>query len=298
MSLSSFRLSLLDFAARVLNRWLNAVNARIDAHPVREADPPERLDDRPVAPDHWVEMVRQRAPQLLDPNADDSSGVIDYRANDALVKPSPVFTPPARAPKVHPVSVITPHPRQPVPAVRTAPQRQPRPMRLNNVTTQPLDAEPEQSSRVAEYPAQTAAEALELPATPTTPRDLAELAIRRPAELEADPLPVRPYPGLPVEQHIREIHSGYMDAPDVPSVRTSASRAPHVSQTRTGVPKAPEQTVLRPSVQQKAQTVRENADNLWASLPESAPEEAYNKNAEQNHRARLRREQEGRAWSE
>lgn len=297
MRLSSFRLSLLDFAARVLNRWLSAVNARIDAHPVREADQPRRLDDHPVAPDHWVEMVRQRAPHLLDSNADASSGVIDYRFDDVLVEPRQVFTPPVRAPKSYPVSVIMPQPRQPVSAVKTTPSRQPRPMRLNNVTTQPLDSASEQSSRVAGHAAQTAAEALELPATPTTPRDPAELAIRRPAELEADPLPVRAYPGLPVEQHIREIHSGYIDAPDVPAVRAGVSRPPHVKQTPTGVPKAPEQTILRPSVQQKAQTVRENADNLWASLPESAPEEAYNQNAEQNHRARLRREQEGRAWS-
>ena len=309
MRLSSFRLTLLDFAARVLSRWLNAVTARIDAQPpVQPVDSPARTSDNPPPPpDHWVEMVRQRAPQLLDPNAEAGFGVIDYRADDALVEPQ-VFTPQARTPKSRPVSVITPrHPAAaPVPTVKTTPKRHPRPLRLNNVTTQPLEV-----TSIDDHSAQTGADALEIPTTRSETLNPAQPSIRRPAEVEAgtlpvrddDPLPAEPslsphFPDLPVEQHIREVHTSFADVPEVPSVRTSAGSAKNVNQRRTSVPIPPEQTVLRTSVHQTAQTVRENAYNLWASLPESAPEDVYNPNAEQNHRARLKREQEGRSWSE
>src|SRR5688572_18535315 len=92
------RLSLLGMLASLLTRCLTYITARLG--PAALEAPP--ADPRqPPPPDHWVELVRQHAPQLLDAGAPAESGVIDWRADDALPpRATPIQMrqrPPARA---------------------------------------------------------------------------------------------------------------------------------------------------------------------------------------------------------
>ncbi len=89
---------------------------------------------------------------------------------------------------------------------------------------------------------------------------------------------------------------------DVPSVRTSAGNAVPLNQRRTSAPPAPQQTVLRPAKQvsqpQPPLDLGEITADRWASLPDPPADEARDTAGEARRRERLRREQEGRAWSE
>jgi hypothetical protein len=280
-------------------------------------------------------MVRQGAPQLLDPDAPASSGVIDYRADDALVDPqafippelrarAPALTPPmvhTRPAKPRPARLVTTSPGAPtpVPTVKTAPSRQPRPLRLGNVTTQPGDAD-----SIREHAAQADADALELPVTrthvpdvygvssarasnpdalelPVTPAsvpDATQPPLRRPADVSAEPPLSAHFADLPVERHIREVRAAVPDEPDIASVRTSAGNAQHINQRRTSVPVAPQQTVLRPTIMAAPLNIEQVTPDRWAPLPDSYEDEPRAPASERQHRERLKREQEGRTWSE
>ncbi len=280
MRLSSVRQSLLGVIAGLLSRWLSAVNARIESAPPPFQPPAPPAGDAPLPPappEHWVEMVRQGAPQLLDPEAAAPSGVIDYRADDALIAPA-VLMPPfvaSRGAKPRPVHFITPQQRQPVPVptVRTAPKR---PLRLNSIATQPLDAE-----TIREHAAGAETKALELPAVRPAMPQAAQPAVRYPADTPADALPERDtvplpdppplaprIPGLPAERRVREVRAAVPDEPSVPSVRTGAEGVANLRQQRTGVPRAPQQTVLRPTIHQPALNVEDVTPERWASLPQ------------------------------
>ena len=81
MSLSSLRLLLLARIAGLLRRWLHGVTSQLDAaSPSVPPAPRPTIDPRrPAPPDHWVELVRQHAPQLLDPvdTLDDPADVLE-----------------------------------------------------------------------------------------------------------------------------------------------------------------------------------------------------------------------------
>lgn len=112
MRLSSLRLTLLGVIARVLRRWLGLVTAQLEPAAHEAPVPPESPDRvlrQPAPPDHWVELVQQYAPQLLDA---DAPGVIDNRADGALVDPPQATTVP---PKARPLHLLTPQ-HQPVAA--------------------------------------------------------------------------------------------------------------------------------------------------------------------------------------
>src|SRR3954454_1007670 len=71
--LSSMRLILLERAATLLRRWLRTVTTQLEpAAPPSVAPTPSPVpraaaSSRPAPPDHWVELVQQYAPHLLDP---------------------------------------------------------------------------------------------------------------------------------------------------------------------------------------------------------------------------------------
>jgi hypothetical protein len=311
MALSSLKLLVLGAVARVLRRWLDSVTARISAAPasVPSSSPntDEGVDPRqPAPPEHWLELVRQHAPQLLDANESNDSTVFDYRAQDVVdnALADDTFQVTTRTPKALPTSVVTPHPRAavPVPTVKTAPRR---PIRLGSIRTQPVDAD-----TVYEYSAQTDADALEIPTSQASVREALELLTRRADESPSQPLPTREsrdlpdepaiaqhFADLPLERHVREIRAGVPADVDVPTVRTSAGKAVRVNQQRTSVPKAPEQTVLRPTMLSTQINIEDVTPERWASLPEVPAETPLDARDAYARRARLKREQEGRAWN-
>ncbi len=104
--MASLRLTLMDLLARLLQRWANALTERLESarpvavEPVPPADgrimpPPDWLEAAtPTPPQHWLDLVREHAPQLLDAEGRD---VIDWSAEDIdLYSP-----PPAEAPAMH-----------------------------------------------------------------------------------------------------------------------------------------------------------------------------------------------------
>ena len=120
MGFSSLRLSLLRAVEAVLRRWLGAVSAQLEPELSPSPAPsPEANKGVPPPPDHWVELVRQYAPQLLEA---DSSGVVDYRAAGAPVDVPQVATPTPKA-SATPVHLLTPTQPQALkpPIVRSAP---------------------------------------------------------------------------------------------------------------------------------------------------------------------------------
>lgn len=308
--LAALRKRMLGVVADVLRRWLEAVTAQLEAAPERRpiADADAAADDAssPVPPDHWVELVRQHAPQLLGEDAA-GDGVFEYRANEAF-EPTTAQAPSSRTPKSPPVHAVTNNPTQatPIPTVRTKPKRA---MRLTNVHSTAVDVE-----AVAEHSAQAQAAAHDLPTTPTTAHDGAEANVRRGSEYAAErrteplmpDLPDAPDVGqhfaeMPVRQRVREVWQGEMDAPDVPSVRTRAGNTVSVNQRRTKVPEMPQQVVFRPTTAPTGMP-QVNFDAVtperWASLPEMPQDEPRGAADETARRARLKREQEGRSWSE
>ncbi len=139
MRWSSLRRTLLSAVARVLTRWLNAVSAQLETAALAEpADPRKPTSGKPEPPDHWVELVRQHAPELLDADASDAASVIDYRADEFDGEPPHAAAP---TPKARPLHLLTPQHRPPAPVstVRTTAKRS---LRLERVTAQALGAEP------------------------------------------------------------------------------------------------------------------------------------------------------------
>ncbi|MFN8452608.1 MAG: hypothetical protein U0521_29375, partial [Anaerolineae bacterium] len=121
----SLRRTVYALIARVLSRWLHAVTARLDAPDQRPPADPRQ----PPPPDHWVELVRQHAPQLLDSDAadnDDSGLVIDWSADDAppITRQRPL--------RLHPAQVA---------AKATGSKPKPRPLRLERVAVDALAAD-------------------------------------------------------------------------------------------------------------------------------------------------------------
>lgn|GEM_PF-5625458 len=307
MAFSSLRLLLLGAIERILRRWLDSVTAQINAAPVpTSATNEDRAVEprQPDPPEHWLEVVRQHAPQLLDGSEANDATVYDYRSDDTG---DDVFQVTTRTPKARSASVITPHPRAdvPVPVVKTSSKR---PMRLGSVCTQAVDSE-----SVEEYSAQTKADALEIPILQATLPDAPELPHRRADEMPVQPLPtyeaaefrdeqeIAPhFADLPLERHVREIRQQATRVPtdvDVTSVRTRAGKSVHLNQRRTSVPKAPEQTVLRPTTLPTQINIDEVTPERWASLPEEPTEPPPDARDAHARRERLKHEQEGRAWN-
>ena len=154
---------------RVLERWLRSATARLESGASRE--PNQAADPRqPPPPDHWVELVRQHAPQLLDSeslDASDSALVIDWRSDD-LESESPVFTSPTARPRplrLHPSQ----HRHTPPVATRTtAPAPKNHPLRLERVTAEALEAED-----ISPHPADASAAPLPPEGVRTTTRPVA-----------------------------------------------------------------------------------------------------------------------------
>jgi hypothetical protein len=82
----SLQKTVLGLVARTLVRWSSAVSARLDAagSPADAGGPPPhwREASQPKPPAEWLALVREHAPQLLEP---DGEGVIDWMADDALL---------------------------------------------------------------------------------------------------------------------------------------------------------------------------------------------------------------------
>lgn len=148
LRLSSLRQNLLALVARVLRGWLNAVSAQLEPGAKRQPErQPSDFDEtgKPRPPDHWVDLVRQGAPQLLDSESSDSSEsalVFDWRSDAATDEPqrqsshqpSPVSTP--RPLKLHPAR----NERVAVPTHKTALRR---PLRLEQVAAEPMGDAPD-----------------------------------------------------------------------------------------------------------------------------------------------------------
>ncbi len=133
----------------LLRRWLQGVTTQLDAavppSPPATAPRPNTDPRRPAPPDHWVALVREHAPHLLDPvesaaadasEANDAAEiaerpadmpvaprVIDYRAENSRNNPPPLLKPS--------------HPR-PIDVARASAAQ--RPLRLEAVSTRPMDA--------------------------------------------------------------------------------------------------------------------------------------------------------------
>ena len=192
MSLSSFRLMLLRRVARLLQGWLHTVSAQIEPPPSQPFAPPpvqrpvhEPSDPRrPAPPAHWVELVQQYAPHLLDPvaadpsderaswNATDPVGdapereVFEYRAHHVRVA-----APQAAAPK-QPVRAVPLHRAPDVAPTTKSVSRRPlsnRPMRLDQVSARSLDAE-----EIAAHAMHSDGDQIELPIVNTTAQSFAE----------------------------------------------------------------------------------------------------------------------------
>lgn len=316
----SLRRTVYALIARVLSRWLHAVTARLDAADER----PSRDPRQPPPPDHWVELVRQHAPKLLDsesPDAAESGLVIDWRADDAPVEAPPTVR--TRPLRLHPAQVA---------AKATPPKPKPRPLRLERVAVEALAAEdvsahaaepsdvrvterpvtttiPElDAAPVAAYDGAPAAEAVIPPEVNTSTPAQAPVKRRRGIRLPSLKLPARgqrelPEPDAPREifsapferQHIRETRSSIPNAPAVPTIRTGAGGSVVPRQQHTGIPAAPPQLVMRPTHHYPPLNMNDIAPERWASLPETPDDEAHDSDSRYE---RLRREQEGRAWSE
>lgn len=370
----SLRRSLLTVIAGVLERWLGVVTARLEPEsPYQPVDPRQ-----PPPPDHWVELVRQHAPQLLDSESDGGDALlIDWRSDAAEVNtPSPV--PPSVA---QPRPLRFQQPQQPSPP--RAPKREftpKRSLRLEQVRTQALGADdvsvtpttanaepiPPEFVRTSErlvtttvpiyptdapeqvesamreqiakpLPEQAAPPEVrtsvpeaaplrqrrlfglrlpsfslllrgghavpEVPKTPITPRPSADLpreaALREvpTAPVQADRLSAH-FSGTSFERHhIRETQSSIPVQPRLADIRTEAGEAVPAHQQRTSIPAVPPQLVMRPAHVYPALNIEDITPDRWASLPESPPNDQTN-DARAARYERLRREQEGRAWSE
>lgn len=294
MALSSLRLLFLGAVERVLRRWLHAVSVRLDAAPrpapdaSLAAEAHGEANGMPAPPEHWLELVRQHAPQLLDDAAaPDAAAVYDYQSDDLAAEAPHVVT---RAPQPRRACVISPQARAavPVPSVKTAPKR---PMRLGNVRAQAVD-----SGSINEYTAQTSAEASEISVSPSSPLAAPELP-RREAALPNEP-EITPRFSEPILQHhVREVRAGLPPDVEVPSVPVRVSNAARLNERRTSVPRAPEQMVLRPTVVAPALNIEHVTPDRWASLPEAPAEPPHEATSERARRERLKREQGGRTWN-
>lgn len=295
MALSSFRVLLLGAVERVLRRWLNAVSGRLNAAP-RPApaaslplpEAPAEANGMPAPPEHWLELVRQHAPQLLDDAAaPDAAAVYDYHSDDLAAEAPQVVT---RAPQPRRASVVTPqaHAAVPVPTVKTAPKR---PLRLGNVRAQAVDV-----GSVNEYNAQTRAEAGEVSVSPSSPLAAPELP-RREVSLPDEPEITPRFSQPTLQHHVREVRAGLPPDVDVSSVSVRTGNAVRPNERRTSVPRAPEQMVLRPTVVAPALNIEQVTPDRWASLPELPSEPPPNATSERARRERLKREQGGRTWN-
>lgn len=293
MALSPLRLLLLGAVERVLRRWLNAVSGRLDAAAPRPAstntpEAPAEANTVPAPPEHWLELVRQHAPQLLDDAAaPDAAAVYDYQSGDLAADAPQVVT---RAPQPRRASVVTPQARAavPVPSVKTAPKH---PMRLDNVRAQSVEAD-----SLNEYTAQTNTEGGEISASQSSPLAAPELPrceVSLPHEPEITPRFSEPT----VQHHIREVRAELPPELEVPSVPVRAGNAVRPNERRTSVPRAPEQTILRPTVTAPALNIEQVTPDRWASLPDAPAEPPPDANGERARRERLKREQGGRRWN-
>lgn len=293
MALSSLRLLFLGAVERVLRRWLHAVSVRLDAAPrpapasppVPEA-PPE-ANGMPAPPEHWLELVRQHAPQLLDDAEANTAAVYDYQSDDLAAEAPQVVT---HAPQPRRASVISPQARAavPVPSVRTAPKR---PLRLGNVRAHSVDA-----GSVNEYTAQNNAEAGEVSVSPSSSLAAPDLP-RRQVSLPDEP-EIKPRFSEPaLQHHVREVRAGLPPDVDVPSVPARTGNAVRLNEHRTSVPRAPEQTILRPTVTVPALNIEAVTPDRWASLPDAPAEPPPDATSERTRRERLKREQGGRTWN-
>jgi hypothetical protein len=226
-------LILLVRVANLLRRWLYGVTAQLpQGEPATPPSPavqrPAVDPRRPAPPDHWVELVQQYAPHLLDPARSASAGeteswvapefadqplqlnesqhVIDYRAPDGR------NAPPAAVPQtnVRPAPLQPSAPRPVAVAQRRSASK--RPLRLDQVSTRSLEAE-----AAASYSAQPDAEPVDPPGVTTTMNEAEPEAVEwrpfaaeqivpplvnttiRPVEM-ADALPPSPSPVIPKQQ--------------------------------------------------------------------------------------------------
>ncbi len=287
--MQALRLTLLGMVARVLDRWLTSVTARLEpAAPEASASPADPR--QPPPPDHWVELVRQHAPQLLERDTAGDAAVIEWRADDA--------PPPRAAPPPPPRSA-------PIPARQ--PARAKRPLRLEHVSAQNLDAQAVNQPASGFTPS-----AHPLDVSLTNPPD-APLVMppRRSTDAPAQPVravatpptsadPVAPhYADLPFERtSLRETNASLPEAASIPTIRTSAGRAAQPNQQRTSIPGAPAQIVMRPTSTPLPLNGEAIPSDRWAALPDLPADEPRDAAFERQRRERLKREQEGRAWSE
>lgn len=370
----SLRRSVLRAVAGVLSRWLSVVTAGLEP----ESPPPPAAPRQPPPPEHWLELVRERAPQLLDSEspAGDSALVIDWHADESAVEDAPPVLPAPPHIQTRPLQLHPAQHRQPsrVDERTTAPAANRRPLRLERVAVEALDAAgiavhstgsgtspsvvhtterlvpttvpvhdtgtPERDALAAEDRSSTAlpeaAAVLEvqttvpavkhprrrlfrirLPALKRTLRrreapDASEPAVvlpvsaERPYEAALHEIPTVPAPAAHLSphfsgalfehQHIRETRASLPEQPRLTSVATRAGERIAPRQQPTSVPGAPPQWVMRPAHPYPPLAIEDITPDRWASLPESPADQPSEPGASRYDR--LRREQEGRTWSE
>ncbi len=262
MALSSLRVRALGTVERLLRRWLGYVEDQLET-----ADQPQVPSDRqpfvsrqPAPPDHWVDLVRESAPQLLNPDApsdempNTDGTVIDYRA--PVAPPSfPSLLPPARPFSLSPARPLHP----PVNPTRSVTPSSRHPLRLEPMRTQIKAAE-----TLADHPAEVAGEAVE-PPTVNTAAGVSEsvrsvstsvppIVESRGSLTQADAVPVFPPshrtdsaanpPNMPVRTRYREIEANpvrevsaspgeseqiaahFADLPADPTIRAASTPVP------------------------------------------------------------------------
>jgi hypothetical protein len=309
----SLRLTLLTLVAGVLRRWLYAVTAQLAPTGDSPASPVAPADiQQPAPPDHWVELVRQHAPQLLDPEAPNQSGVIEWRSDKALVQ-APAVTSMRRT---RPLRLQTQQrPSAAPPVTTTAPRR---PLRMEQVVAQSLDAE-----EISAQAARSDTREVQPPIRSTRPGVAPRVNVASPDVLEAlvFPLhrptdapaqPIHEVSSLPDEaeaihvqfanapferQTIRETGTSLPKAADVPTFRTRIAGSVPPRQTYGGTPQAPPQLVLRPTITPAPLSVEDVSADHWPSLPDELLESVRDSSSQQG-RKHLRHEQKGRSWSE
>jgi hypothetical protein len=99
-------------------------------------------------------------------------------------------------------------------------------------------------------------------------------------------------------QNIRETTTSLPHGADVPTIRTGTGQAPRLHQQRTNVPYVAAQTVFRPPLTAAPLNLEDVKPDRWPSLPDEAAEAPGDSSIELQRHERLKREQEGRAWSE
>ncbi|HVU10721.1 MAG TPA: hypothetical protein VHD90_05555 [Phototrophicaceae bacterium] len=330
MGLSSLRVRALGVVERTLRRWLDYVEDQLES--AEPQAPPARepfVARQPAPPDHWVERVRQSAPQLLDHDLANADGaVIDYHAPDAPPDASAPL-PPARPLRLAPVSPLKP-PVNPAQSVTSSAKR---PLRLEPVRTQIPAAETlashstEVSGASVEPPtirtkmppvephqrtSQADAALLPLPTHRTDSVANPPAILSRTHDLSHEAQSVREVPTSPGESEPIAAHfAALSDEPslssastsvpqhaDIPVVRTRETTPARLNQQRTSVPQTSSQVTTRPTTVPPSLNIEHIQPERWPSLPESPADEMPDGRSANLRRERLLREQEGRAWSE